>query len=543
MLLVGLYSDQYPAAGETHGLSVVAGAIYAHFRDQLHTMRVVDLVAIGSANTAAVTNAIAEVQPDILGLSVPYGTYDMLRSLRMEIARLLDRGRCVMAGGVLPTYIGERLLREIDDRLIVIVGEGEDAAVAVIEEWLHTNTPQRVPNTLTLLDGIPSAAPRKLVDPSSVPLPYRAHIPDIAASGAQIFVESSRACSWAACSFCLRGLTDIDGTPREYRRFPIERLLTDLRRLCELGVSAVTFADEDFLGGPISEVTHFVHELVDASTGTPTPTFDVSATIRSIFAERDDPTTRTTKLANLAALRQVGLRKVFLGVESGARTQLRRYSKGHTPYECVEAARAIVKGGIRVELGFIMFDPLCSLNEIVENVRFLLDNDLAEYVSGPTSELRLQFQSRYLSILHRAETELGRQLYDRTLDPNTLSYEYTFADPNVAHLAATARAENERNRALIYRLKGLTRFGDGTFLGDNTEQVRELLGSYRRATLEALATSAQGDVSDYARLSRDALQSTAKEFVRLVTATGQPNPMVQRALAVANAYLAPTLTT
>lgn len=479
------------------------------------------------------------MRPNVVGVSVPYGTYSSLEALTPALSLLLDGGACVMLGGALPTYLSEEILRDLDRRLTVVVGEGEEAAVGAIAAWAGAGEIGDVPNLHVALAETMTQTDRAIVDARVVPIPFREHLPEIVEMGAQVFAEASRACSWAACSFCLRGLTDIDGKPREYRRLGMDRLGQDLAALASLGVTALTFADEDFLGGDLDALASFVSELEAALAvfGQSGVKFDVSATIRSIFDESDSPAERSEREELLRRLVSMGLRKVFLGIESGSPTQLRRYTKGHTAEECVAASRAVLESGAQLGLGFIMFDPLCTMEEVVENVGFLLDNDLAQYASGPTSELRLQTGSRYLPILHRREDELGARLYDRNLDRNTLSFSYEYADPAVAELVDAVRRDNERSHALVYRLKGLTRFGDGQILGRATPAVKNALGSYRIETLECLARSATGQGVTYERDGATALTKLARDFLGITEVADNQRPLVRQAVAVAQSFV------
>jgi radical SAM superfamily enzyme YgiQ (UPF0313 family) len=537
VLLIGLYTERYPAIGETHGLSVIGASLQQAFHESLEEMRIVDLVAFGSEDLVPVIAQTEAFRPNVVGVSVPYGTYSTLLQLAPILRSLLDGGACVMLGGALPTYLSDRMLVDVDPRVVVVIGEGEEASVGAVLAWAGRFEWSSVPNLHMVVNGTSITTARSLVDVTKVPAPYRAHLPGIIASGAQVFAESSRACSWAACSFCLRGLTDIDGKPREFRRFGKRRLVDDLKRLSDLGVTAVTFADEDFLGGQPDEIEKFADVLEHAiqAVAPRRLAFDASVTVRSIYQSDDTKPERLRRHAVLRRLVSMGLRKIFLGIESGSASQLRRYAKGHTPDECAAASREVLAAGAKLELGFIMFDPLCSRSEIIENVRFLLDNTLAQYASSPTAELRIQIGSQYLRILHKAEGQLGIELYDRELDLNTLSYHYRFADADVAELAQAVRRDNARRQALVYRLKGLTRFGDGKILGVSTNEVGALLGQYRTRTLEALAQAALAPNVSYEVEAKAALRDLAVGVVGVNGLGNHSAPLVKQAVEIARA--------
>jgi radical SAM superfamily enzyme YgiQ (UPF0313 family) len=535
VLLIGLYTERYPAVGETHGLSLIAASFEQAFPESLEEIRIVDLVAFGSEDLVPVVAQMDSFRPNVVGVSVPYGTYSILLKLAPDLRLLLDGGACVMLGGALATYLSDRMLVDVDPRVVVVIGEGEEASVGAVSAWAGRVDWTSVPNLHVVVNGSSLTTNRSLVNVTKVPAPYRSHLPGIIASGAQVFAESSRACSWAACSFCLRGLTDIDGKPHEFRRFGKQRLVDDLKRLSDLGVTAVTFADEDFMGGKLDEIEKFADVLEHAvqAIAPGRLAFDVSATIGSIYDNGDTKSERSRRETVLRRLVSMGMRKVFLGIESGSASQLRRYTKGHTPDECAAASREVLAVGAKLELGFIMFDPLCSRSEIIENVRFLLDNDLAQYASSPTSELRMQVDSQYLRILQKVEAEAGVQLYDRELDPNTLSYHYRFADPDVAELAQAVRRDNARRQALVYRLKGLTRFGDGRILGAATNEVRELLGRYRTQTLEALAQAALAPNVSYEVEAKKALRDLANSVLGVNGLGNHSAPLVTQAVEIA----------
>jgi radical SAM superfamily enzyme YgiQ (UPF0313 family) len=531
LLALALFSQKYPAIGETHGLSVVVGAVVDAFSDRLEAMEVLDLVASANDDPLVIQAAVARVKPNVVAIAVPYGTYDSFRQLSPILAEVLDAGGLVIAGGPLPTYLGTRIHDELDERIAVVVGEGESSTLTLLQRWLDGSPLQGAVNTIIRAGGSTHVGPRRLTSPAEVPLPYRGHLSQIIASGAQIFTESSRACSWAACSFCLRGLTDIEGRASEFRRLPIERLLADLAALRRQGVRNITFADEDFLGGDLLAFEQFLASW-ESETRDRGVTFDVSATIHSIYNPRDPVSVGVTRQEVLERLRLLGLNKVFLGIESGSPSQLRRYHKGHSALDAFRSCRAIVRAGVRLEVGFIMFDPLVTLAEIVENVDYLLKTGVGRYASGPTSELRLQPESRYMKLLDRYEQRHGRRLQEDRIDPNTLSVSYTYADPDVEKLVAAVRSDNDAHHAFVYAIKGLTRFGDGVLQPGATRVLRRALSAYRREVLRSLAVAASTETSNYGPAAGLAARRLASAFI--ASTKGSPSldrPIVARAAA------------
>ncbi len=500
VVAIALYSAKYPAAGETHGLSCVVAAIDMALGAKAHEITVIDMVSERSENLDRVRDAISN-KASIAAISVGYGTYDLLLELRDDLRRVLDIGALVLVGGVLPTYLGHHILSDIDERIVVVAGEGESASAAIVRHWLDDSMPpsQAPRNTILATQDRVEAGPRLLEDLTSLPPPYRGHVSGFDDAHAQVFVESSRGCSWAVCSFCLRGLLDVAGRPEEYRRFPVERMLSDIASLGKSGVETITFADEDFFGGVPADVLAFLDEWSDGvlSGVSPPVRFDVSATIHSIFKDNDNAVVRAQKASSLKRARELGLNKVFLGIESGSPPQIRRYHKGHTPAEAAGAAKKVLDSGARLEIGFIMFDPLCSPADVSGNVDFLLSNSLAQYVSGPTSELRVQESSRYLTLLQRRAPDLLEDMVGNGFDRNTLTYVSQYTDPRVAEAVRDLRAHDAEAATFVYALKGLSRYGMGVVPGAPTELIREGLGEYRRQTLAALGAAMNHGTSDF----------------------------------------------
>jgi len=77
----------------------------------------------------------------------------------------------------------------------------------------------------------------------------------------------------------------------------------------------------------------------------------------------------------VSRLMDAGLYSVFVGIESGSQTRLTAYRKG-TVEQNIRALDVLDRLGIlaKSEIGFIMFDPSGSLEEIEENLAFLREH-------------------------------------------------------------------------------------------------------------------------------------------------------------------------
>ncbi|MCB0617897.1 MAG: cobalamin-dependent protein [Saprospiraceae bacterium] len=72
-------------------------------------------------------------------------------------------------------------------------------------------------------------------------------------------------------------------------------------------------------------------------------------------------------------IKRAGFDLLKIGIETFSRKTQKVYHKGMLRYKAEAKLDALLKTGINVSLGFIMFDPYCSLRDIEENLEFLLN--------------------------------------------------------------------------------------------------------------------------------------------------------------------------
>lgn len=245
------------------------------------------------------------------------------------------------------------------------------------------------------------------------------------AAGGIVQLEASRGCSWGKCTFCNR--FRLCGG---WRPFPTQTVVETLARFEAQGASHVVFADEDFFGGDLERSVELAEAVLASGVGLRSW---VSAKVQDVASRHDTTAQRQLRERCLMLFRRAGVETVFLGIESGVASQLRRYGKPLTPGESARAVALLRDLGFEVVCGFIMFDPFVTLAEIAENLEFLERAGLEQktYIFNSVNICE------HNGHLRRRVEEAG--LTDG-LAPDGVYQRWRFADPDVAELAGIARA-------------------------------------------------------------------------------------------------------
>jgi hypothetical protein len=237
---------------------------------------------------------------------------------------------------------------------------------------------------------------------------------------------------------------------------------------------------------------------------------EIYTRLEQLFSRRR---ARSASVDRLEQLRRMApsLVRVFVGVESGCDSQLRRYAKGQTTSEAIDALRAGSLLGLPLEFGFITFDPLLSADELIENIEFLLRTDVLpsarpeldgeqiyallqsgsdgeKFRGGPVfarvaymaTELELFANSAYLRRLRKSHPELIGA-YDEAF----ARYAYRYRSREVGTIAAWCRVWTEGTFKPIYRMRLAGRANKGP-----SNPYENAIRRYRAATFGLLLSLA-----------------------------------------------------
>ncbi|MBR2986645.1 MAG: B12-binding domain-containing radical SAM protein [Clostridia bacterium] len=322
---------------------------------------------------------------DLVFISTKVSSGEVLKDLLKTFSDTLT-----VVGGVIATYLYEELLESFPN-LILSLGEGENSLSAILEAALREPThdavcdalsQSAVPGVAFVKDGVRTvhAIRPAAIETLTEPLCHRTLETTLERNGL-IRIEGSRGCPWNQCTFCSVAHKYGAG----WRAFPLEKTLSEIVTLASAGAENLYFTDEDFFGG----LSHFtalfsgILELKEAGKIPKNTAFWGSTSVYTLmrFGDALDE--------SLALAKKAGVGVLFLGIESGSASQLKRYRKGVTKEENRFILQKLKDAGIRVDVGFIMFDAETTLDEVRENLDFCYETGLTDTVSRLAKPLRV----------------------------------------------------------------------------------------------------------------------------------------------------------
>lgn len=387
----------------------------------------------------------------------------------------------VTVGGAYPTNYPERVLEDLPTA-IVVIGEGErttlnllglvEAAIVGGRE-LDRNELRDIPNIAYVHEGEVVITRREISDLplQNIPTIYTEHVDETT----MLRVESSRGCDYGCCSFC--------AVPRKYngvrrRDYPIDRTIFEIRSLASFG-RVIAFTDEEFIGLDTRHAWDLVNRIIEEKkNGTiPYNTRFVASVSVFMLARNDWDGGMNDEL--LRRMRKAGFDRLFVGIESGSATQLRRYGKGVTPEENETVLKVFKNIGIEPDIGFIMFDPLMSIEELRENILFISRNGLDRGESRLSKRMILIPGTRYA---YDYERLTGRKAPDM---PRECTAE-EFLDPSVRRIIEIIGTEDQWVNVLQHSVRMTGGAGARTLRDIRMSEFQALVRAYEEVTGEEL---------------------------------------------------------
>lgn len=409
---------------------------------------------------------------DLIGCSVEIGSHNLLDDFLLHLSEV-NYSKALVLGGVLPTYAYDYLitLKSVQKlKPIFIIGEGEIALRNLVDCLMHKDlvSYENEPNTFQfnkksqnyIMNTTQTVDLEKLIY-SPEPISYTSMDYKIR------IIQASRNCIFG-CTYCSQGPN------KKWRSFSYDRIKENLEVFIKTGCYEFEFVDDEFFGGNKSYNIDRAWKICDIVENVSNQ-FSCKLRFR-IFTNPNIITSENVGYNNISfvhvlkRLKKLGLSRVYLGVESGAADQRKRYNRRDTLEECSKSISMLESLGIEIDVGFIMFDPEVTLKDISENIDFIQYNNILKYNTWP---LRPMILTAHTPMFQRAE-KLG--IVTKRNDYNIASFEYVFLNSDVAMIFSRISRIADRTAKVFYILKYIYKnnFYE-TKLHDETQVISDFL--------------------------------------------------------------------
>ena len=510
--LIALYPDsKFPFMGESLGICAIAGYLQGKYGDLL-TVKLFDQQR--DSDNDIISHILAD-RPAIIGISIKVFSFSKFvhfyKLLKSEVFKYYTP--LIVIGNSVAHFSGESILTEYGfSDVIVSLGEGEVSFAGLYQYVCGNIKLEDVYNIMIYQDGEIRRTSFHYLDKSEIPIADRAFTRDFYNKGGEIYIEASRGCAYCSCSICeCRYFLGATNPAYRWRDKPMEKVIAELLMLEQLGVKAVNFSDEDFIG-PDTYGIERTFELAKAmmSKGFKI-SFRINVRVKSVFNQNDTHELALKKIEMLKMLKQVGLVKLFLGFESGVQSQIDRYGKGYKLQEFIIAKSILDELGIEYELGYITIDPLMTLEELHASLLFIKDEGCIPYISSIYKELRVQKGNRaYLRQLRQCEQQNGIALVGDVLFDEQRYDIVSYVDDKIATIVNLMKDYIDENYKKYYELRRMTQYGENSSKDDSysiIEKLRyndyELLLALTQSLMKGDDMSVQYEIMDKHRRIRD----------------------------------------
>ncbi|MGZ4849937.1 MAG: B12-binding domain-containing radical SAM protein [Candidatus Bathyarchaeia archaeon] len=343
------------------------------------------------AEISSVVEKIIQTDPQIAALSMVFT--GRAREFCNLAQRLRDAGYKghIVAGGHFASFNYERLLKDFPAFSSVGLGEGELLLCKLAQSLDRL---EDVPGlAFRGTDGTIRCSPGiKQENLDALPFPKRTTFNkyfDKPIAG----ILSSRGC-WRNCAFCSINAWYEHQGGNKFRVRSIKNIVAEMKQLYfEYGIRIFNFHDDNFFLADNQQTLQRFKELRDElkRNGVEKIAIAVKA--------RPDSITRES----ISVLDELGLFRVFLGVENASENGLRNLNRKQTIGDILNALQILNDFDVHVAFNFLMFELDATMNDLLINLRFMerhIENPFnfcrAEAYAGTGLEEKLRTQGRLL---------------------------------------------------------------------------------------------------------------------------------------------------
>ena len=445
VLLVYCSVTRYSMVDNPLGITVLAGVLKHRFGNSV----ILEMMQVLNGDIEPFKKKINDFSPTIVGLSLGFGSFPLLSPIIAEI-RVYEEISLTLPllvlGNLMANQNVDMILQQYPD-VIICMGMGEDTICEIVRMKCGDVSLTEVPN-ITYLDSLGHTlfTFHKRVDLTTTGRPLLDFIPEVVRTGGVVYLEASRGCGYN-CAICSRKTY----LSHNWHGRQINDIVDELVEVSKLGVLNVIWVDEDFFGRSNENIYRIIEKIKQAKLDGlihPELKLHTSASVRSIYSESRSNDENDLRWEMFRHFQDVGLTSLFIGIESGSESQLKRYGKSATLEENREVLRRVKELKFYIVPGFITLDPMISIAEIKENIQFLRSTGLDKWLKISIKNFIPMKQCRFTDNLKKRGL-----IKENSFNPHILAYDFFFQDSDVAAVVKEIKNWEENQITFLYQLK------------------------------------------------------------------------------------------
>lgn len=302
-----------------------------------------------------ICDILEKEQYDIVGISVY--SYNYRYAIKIsKIAKKLGAS-FVFWGGYLPTLLYKKLDREFEYVNCMVVGEGEITDYRLIrcielkKEWKNIKGLVYKENGEIVFSGKADL----IFELDELPFPQR-----INDNSEIVNVITSRGC-YANCSFCAIKEFYNNCIGKSVRFRSAENVYNEVMDIVKKNsnVKVINFNDDNFTLSSEKRKKWFERFLILMENSGISIRFSCLLRANEIIKGE----------AQIKEFKKIGLKYVFVGIESFIESHLRLYNKRTTVEQNIRALKILEELDIQINIGFLLFNPVTTLADIKETIK------------------------------------------------------------------------------------------------------------------------------------------------------------------------------
>lgn len=341
------------------GLSSLSGNLDAEY---VGKVVIADLLMVQHNLRNYIHKVLKGFQPHIVGMTCMSFQYETAVQIA-KIVKQFKKEIIIVFGGYHPTLAYELISKSKEKEYIdfLVQGEGEIAFNKLIKALSGKEDLREILNLSYKEKGHFVHNPRQpILDLEEIKLPDRSlritkHY-SIFGKRADV-VETSRGCTMS-CDFCC--MPQMYG--RTFRKYPVERVIEDIKRASKIGAKAIFFIDDNIFVDP-AHLEELCEQII--KNGLNHIDYTIQASVAGVA--------RDPKLIKLMA--QAGFKIVFLGIENIKKANVQFLSKDKRVLEqTTPAIELLRKNKLIVVGGFILGNPEDTQEILWDHCEFAKQN-------------------------------------------------------------------------------------------------------------------------------------------------------------------------